>query len=91
MLLQAATIYVTNPQASFTHIQIQTHGQRHAASVAGTVKKMSEDQTNFSSAWGRSSSDYLFTLDPAAFSDGVLRVGSAINTMIADQVKKVRK
>ena len=91
MLLHAATIYVTNPQASFTGIHIQTHGTRHAAEETGTVKKMSEDTTNFTSLWGRSSSDYLFTLDPAAFSDGVLRVGYAINTMIADQVKKARK
>jgi hypothetical protein len=91
MLLQGAMIHVTNPQASFTNISIQTHGQRHAAEVTGTVKKMSEDKTNFSSTWGRSSSDYLFTLDPAAFSDGVLRVGYAINGMVADQVNKARK
>ncbi|MES1168693.1 MAG: hypothetical protein ABUL61_05945, partial [Oleiharenicola lentus] len=91
MLLQGALIYVNNPQGSFTSISIQTHGGRHAAEVTGTVKKMSEDKTQFSSSWGRSSSDYLFTLDPQAFSDGVLRVGFAINSMIADQVKKVRK
>jgi hypothetical protein len=91
MILQAATIYVNNPQGSFTGIQIYTHGNRHAAEVTGTVKKMSEDKTQFTSLWGRSSSDYLFTLDPAAFADGVLRVGFAINSMIADQVKKVRK
>jgi hypothetical protein len=91
MLLEGAMIYVNNPQGSFTSISIQTHGGRHAAEVTGTVKKMSEDTTKFTSLWGRSTSDYLFTLDPAAFSDGVLRVGFAINSMIADQVKKVRK
>ena len=91
MLLQSGLVYVTNPQASFTHIQIQTHGQRHAAEVAGTVKKLSEDKTNFSSSWGRSSSDWMMTVDPAAFSEGITRVGFAINTMIADQVKKAKK
>jgi hypothetical protein len=91
MLLQGAMIYVTNPRASFTHIQIQTHGKRYAAEVTGTVRKLSEDVTHFSSSWGRSSSDWVLLLDPAAFSDGILRVGYAIDSMIADQVKKARK
>ena len=91
MLLQAAAIYVDNPQGSFTNIQIQTHGKRPAAEVTGTIKKLSEDKTQFSSSWGRSSSDWLMTLDPTAFSDGVLQASYAINTYVADQVKKVRK
>lgn len=91
MLLHGAAINISNPQNSFTNIQVQTHGQRHAADVAGTVKKLSEDITHFSSSWGRSSSDWVMLLDAQAFSDGVLRVGYAIDTMIADQVKKARK
>ena len=59
--------------------------------VAGTIQKMSEDKTQFSSSWGRSSSDWVMTIDPQAFSDGILRVSYGINTMVADQVKKVRK
>ncbi|MEO6568398.1 MAG: hypothetical protein ABIO94_06505 [Opitutaceae bacterium] len=91
MLLHGASIYVNNPQGSFTHIQIQTHGQRPASEVTGTVKKLSEDNTSFSSSWGRSSSDWVMKLDPDAFSDGVLRVGYAINTYVVAAVKKAQK
>ncbi|HEY8996151.1 MAG TPA: hypothetical protein VIM71_15905 [Lacunisphaera sp.] len=55
------------------------------------MKKLSEDITHFSSSWGRSSSDWVLLLDQQAFSDGILRVGYAIDSMVADQVKKVRK
>lgn len=91
MLLHAGAIYVDNPQGSFTNIQIQTHGKRPASENTGTVQQMSLDKTQFSSSWGRSSSDWVMTLDPQAFSDGILRVGYAINSMVADQVKKVQK
>ena len=89
MLLPAGMIYVTKPKASFT--QIQTHDQRHAAEVAGTVRKLSEDKTNFSSSCGRNSSDWLMTIDSPAFSDGILCVGYTLNPMIAGQVKRVRR
>jgi hypothetical protein len=91
MLLHAAAINVSNPQNSFTNISIQTHGKRPACEATGTMKLMSQDSTEFSKSWQRSSSDWVMTLDPQAFSGGVLRVTSAINTMIAEQVKKVRK
>jgi tartrate dehydratase alpha subunit/fumarate hydratase class I-like protein len=91
MLLHAAAINVSNPQNSFTNISIQTHGKRPACEATGTIKLMSEDKTEFSRSWQRNTSDWVMTLDPQAFSGGVLRVTSAINTMIADQVKKVRK
>jgi hypothetical protein len=91
MIFQGAQIYAINPKGGAPAILIQEHGARHAAEVTGTIRKMNEDTTNFSKSWGRTKSDYLFTLDPQAFSDGVLRVAYAVNTMIADQVKKVRK
>ncbi len=91
MMLYLGDVYVNNPQGSFTNILIQQHGKRLAADVAGTVKLMSEDKTEFSKAWQRSSSDWLMTLDPQAFSDGILRVGYAINAMTVDQIRKVRK
>lgn len=55
------------------------------------VPQKSKDRTLFSSSWGRSSSDWVMMLDPQAFSDGILRVGYAINDMTGAQVKKVRK
>lgn len=91
MLMHGAAIHITNPKNTFTNISIQTHGKRPAAEDAGTIKLMSEDKTAFSKAWQRNSSDWVMTLDQQAFSDGVLRVSYAINRMIADQVKKVRK
>ncbi len=91
MMLMNSYVYVDNPQGSFTGIMVQQHGKRLASEVTGTVKLMNEDKTEFSKAWQRSSTDWVMTLDQQAFSDGVLRVGYAINTMVADQVKKVRK
>lgn len=91
MLLHGGMVYVDNPQGSFTGIQIQTHGKRPASEVTGTIKKMSEDTTSFSAAWKQSSSDWVMTLDPQAFADGILRVSYAINDMTVEQIKKVRK
>jgi hypothetical protein len=91
MLLQGASIFVNNPQGSFTNIQIMTHGQRPASEVTGTVKKLSEDKTQFSASWGQSSSDWVMKLDPEAFSNGVLRVGYAINDYVVAAVKKAQK
>jgi hypothetical protein len=91
MMLHGAMIYVDNPKGSFTHIQIQQHGKRLASEVTGTIKLMSDDKTEFSRSWQRSSSDWVMTLDPQAFSDGILRVAYAINDMTVAQVKKVRK
>lgn len=91
MLLHGAAIHVTNPQNRFMNISTQTHGKRTASDMTGTITLMSEDKSEFSKAWQRNSSDWVKMIDPAAFSDGVRRVGGAINAMIADQVKKVRK
>lgn len=91
MLLHQAVIYVDNPQGSFTNIMIQGHGKRPAAEVTGTIKKLSEDNIQINSAWGRSSTDWVMTLDPVAFSDGILRVSYAINTMVANEAKKAQK
>ncbi|MEO6243995.1 MAG: hypothetical protein ABIQ12_01060 [Opitutaceae bacterium] len=91
MLLHGGMVYVDNPQGSFTSIQIQTHDKQPASEVTGTILKMSEDKTTFSAAWKQSSSDWVMTLDPQAFADGILRVSYAINDMTVAQVNKVRK
>jgi hypothetical protein len=88
--LQGAVIWTADAKGSVT-ILVQEHGQRPAKEVAGVSKKLSEDDTNFSSSWGRSSADFLFTLDQAAFSDGVTRVGTQINSMIVAQIQKAKK
>lgn len=91
MMLQGAMIWGIDAKGGSSNIQVQQHGKRLAAEVAGTAKMLSEDKTEFSRAWQRSSADYLFTLDQAAFSDGVLRVGYALNSMTVDQIKKAHK
>lgn len=91
MKLGGAFIFAINGKGTATNIHIQEHGMRLAAEVAGTVKLASEDKTSFTSEWQRTSSDWLMTLDPQAFSDGILRVSYAINTLIANEVKKALK
>ncbi|HVU18524.1 MAG TPA: hypothetical protein VHD32_16595 [Candidatus Didemnitutus sp.] len=88
MKLHVANIWAVDGKGGTASIMVLEHGKRLAAEVTGTLKKVSEDKTNFTRSWGRNSSDYVFHLDPQAFSDGVLRVGFAINTMIVAQVRK---
>ena len=73
------------------NIQIQEHGKRLVAENAGKLKKVDEDTTNFTSSWGRSSADYVFTLDQAVFAAGVLRVADQVNTYTVAQIVKAKK
>lgn len=91
MQLHKAMIYGINPKGGTPAIQIQTHGKRLASEAAGQLKKLSDDTTKFSASWNRSSADYMFTLDPQAFSDGILRVGYAVNDVIVAEIKKGHK
>jgi hypothetical protein len=91
MQLYKAMIYGMTPKSGTPAIQVQTHGKRLASESAGVVTKLSDDKTSFTSSWNRSSADYLFTLDQQAFSDGILRVSYALNTMIVSEIKKGHK
>ena len=71
-------------------IMVQRHGGRPAAEVTGTIANASEDKSSFGD-WKRTTADYTMTLDPVAFSDGVLRVGLATNDMIVERITKERK
>ncbi len=88
MRLNGAAVWTIDGKNRAGNILIQQHGVRLAAEVAGTPKLMSDDQTEFSRSWKRSSSDWVMELDPVAFSDGILRVGYAINDLIVKQAKK---
>jgi hypothetical protein len=90
MVLEGAMIYTLDPKGS-TNIQVQRHGKRLAAEVAGTIEKASEDKTSFSDSWKRTSGDFVMTLDQTAFADGVLRVGYAINGLIVSEIAKAKK
>lgn len=88
MHLEGAVVYAINATGGTTNIKIQRHGKRPAAEVTGTIKKLSEDKTTFSEAWQTTSGDFVMTLDPTAFTDGILRVGYAINGVIVSEVAK---
>lgn len=81
MRLQSAIVY-----ANEGAIYIKEHGKRLAAEVAGTVKKVSEEGFDYA-GWARSTADYTFTLDPAAVSSGILRVGYAVNDLTVKIIK----
>jgi hypothetical protein len=88
MIFEGAMIYGMTPKGGQPAIQVQQHGKRTAADVAGKITKVSGDETHVSHvlAWG--SNDYVMDLDQTAFSDGILRVGFAINDMIVAEIKK---
>ena len=85
-----AMIYIANGKGP-VNIQIYEHGTRLVAENAGTLKKVDEDSYNFTSSWGRSSADYVFTLDQKVFAAGVLRVADQVNTYTVEQIKKAQK
>jgi hypothetical protein len=88
MIFEGAKIYGMNPKGGQPAIQVQQHGKRTAADVAGKITKISEDRTGVSHVFETTVDDYVMELDPAVFTDGVLRVGFAVNDMIVAEVKK---
>lgn len=90
MRLFWAIVYALPPNGSGGDIRIKEHGKRLAAEVVGSVEKVSENSSDYA-GWARSTADYRFTLDPAAVSTGVLRVGYAVNDLITTTIKKAHK
>jgi hypothetical protein len=88
MIFEGAKIYGMNPKGGGPMINVQRHGQRTAAEVAGKIKKVSEDSTVVSGVFATGSDDYVMQLDETAFSDGVLRVGFGVNDMIVAEIRK---
>ncbi|MCR4302801.1 MAG: hypothetical protein NUV63_01055 [Gallionella sp.] len=87
MRLNWAIVYALPPDWGGGDIRIKEHGKRLAAEVAGSVKKVSEDKADYA-GWARATGDYVFTIDPAAVSTGILRVGYAINDLTVKTIKK---
>jgi hypothetical protein len=67
---------------------VQRHGKRTAADVAGKIVKAAENDLNVHNIMDFKSGGYVMALDKTAFSDGILRVGLALNDLIVAQVKK---
>lgn len=91
MIFEGAKIYGMTPKGGQPMIAVQQHGKRTAADVAGTIKKVSEDRTSVSHVFETTTDDYIMQLDPTAFSDGILRVGLAVNEMIVAEIKKEQR
>lgn len=90
MLLESAKIYGMTPKGGQPMIAVQQHGKRTAADVAGTITRVSGDRTGVSHVFESTVDDYIMKLDQTVFSDGVLRVGFAVNDMIVAEIKKER-
>jgi hypothetical protein len=88
MIFESAKIYGMTPKGGQPAIQVQQHGKRTAADVAGKITKISEDRTGVAHVFETSSDDYVMELDQTVFSDGILRVGFAVNDMIVAEIKK---
>ncbi len=91
MVLESAFVKGMDGKGGGPYIFAQRHGTRLAAEAAGTITQLREDKTSFSKEWQRTSGDWSLTIDPAAFSDGVLRVGFALNALIVAEVVKAHK
>lgn len=89
--LAGAMIWTINGKGGSANIQVQEHGMRLVTEVSGTMKQLSQDDTEFSSSWGRTSADYMFTIDRKPFSEGVLRASTQLNSMIVSQIQKAKK
>ena len=88
MIFEGAKIYGMNPKGGQPAIQVQQHGVRTAADVAGKITKASEDRVHVNHVFETTTGDYIMDLDQTAFTDGILRVGFAINDMIVAEIKK---
>lgn len=87
MIFEGAMVYGLTAKGG-PAIQVQRHGKRTAADVAGTIVKAGENDLHVHNIMDFKSGDYVMALDKTAFSDGILRVGLALNDLIVAQVKK---
>jgi hypothetical protein len=76
------------------NLQVQEHGVRLAAESVGTFEKIAEDHFQTGTGiyastddWNVLRTDYAFTIDQQAFRTGVLRVGYAVNGLIATTLR----
>jgi len=90
MKLAGAMGWTANAKGT-VNFQIKEDDIHLISENAGSVEKVDEEKTNFTSSWGRRSADYVFALDPAVFSAGVLRVADQINAYTVVQIQKAQK
>jgi hypothetical protein len=88
MIFEGATVVGVTPKGGGPAIQVQQHGKRLAADVAGKIVKASENKLHVEHVSEFTSADYVMDFDKPVFTDGILRVGFALNDVIVAQVKK---
>ena len=86
MKLFSGMVWGLPPKLGGPSIIVREHGNRLAAEVAGSMRKVAE-QNNKYGDWSQAIGDYDFVIDPAAFSAGVLRVCYALNDLTAKTIK----
>lgn len=91
MVFEGADVRAINGKGGSVTIFVQRHDKRLAAESAGTIRKLSESKMEIASLWNRTSGDFSMTIDPETFSDGILRVGLAMNTLILAEIAKAHK
>lgn len=91
MKLYSFNLYGINPKQAGFYIIVQEHGMRLASEKVGTIEKLSETKTDFSSEWKRTSGDFSLAVDQAAFATAVLRVAYASNDLTVERAKKAQK
>lgn len=88
MIFEGATVYGLTPKGGGPAIAVQRHGKRTAADVAGKITKVNEQTIHIHNVRESTSGDFVMELDQPVFTDGILRVGYALNDLIVAQVKK---
>ena len=88
LIFEGATVSGGTPKGGGPAIQVQRHGKRTAADIAGKIAKFGEDTTHVAHVMEWTSGDFVMDLDKPVFTDGILRVGLAVNDLIVAQVKK---
>lgn len=88
MIFEGAAVYGLTPKGGGPAITVLQHGKRTAADVAGTISLASSDNMHVNHVLDFTSGNYVMVLDQTAFTDGILRVAFAVNSMIANEVKK---
>jgi hypothetical protein len=88
MIFEGAAVYGVTPKGGGPAISVQRHGKRTAADVAGKITKASEDNLHVAHTLEFTTSDFVMELDKPVFTDGILRVGYAMNDLVVAQVKK---
>ncbi len=90
MMLRSFFVWTIGPKQAGGWVKLK-YPWWDAAQNVGTVAKESEERMNLGLGMKRNKGDFTLTLNPEAFSEGVLRAGYAMNDAIVAAVQKTKK